>query len=449
MGLKKSLLGLMGTFCVMGMCSTSAMASPMPQMSPAPYALADGYPIHLPGSVTLHGETYLPLWYLIHDLQRAGISSHWEAGSWVIHLPGLQLQPIGKLAVAGVPVVVNGTTIAILPGMNQVDPFSHKTTFFVNVTDMDRVVQALGWQVSFNGSQWQADSPSLQSLKIALTDTSSSPFYQANAIEHLYMQTQLTQTAINDLKSAQQSMPTSENLTMQTKMEVGKVAGQRAELAEVTTQMQDSTIPPESSEVYIQGNHLYERMLNSSGSAQGQGQWMESTISEKLLKLEENPELGADLSLSMLRNIHITASSGDTTTYAAQLDTNSLERYMSLLFSESGLSGLAGQENLSSSQMLYLLNHILQTTKMQLHLTVSGHGDNAKLSKETAQMSFSITPHMFGKNLGQQMAAYIKQIEANIDLRLTYTYNNTPVTPPSDLPQNESSTTGVTYGSGQ
>lgn len=317
------------------------------------------------------------------------------------------------------------------------------------MTDMDRVVQALGWQVSFNGSQWQADSPSLRSLKIALTDTSSSPFYQANAIEHLHMQTQLTQTAINDLKSAQQSMPTSENLTIQTKMEVGKVAGQRAELAEVTTQMQDSTIPPQSSEVYIQSNHLYERMLNSSGSTEGQGQWMESTISEKLLKLEENPELGADLSLSMLRNIHITATSGDTTTYTAQLDTSSLERYMSLLFSESGLSGLAGQENLSSSQMLYLLNHILQTTKMQLHLTVSGQGDNAKLSKETAQMSFSITPNMFGKSLGQQMTAYIKQIEANIDLQLTYTYNNTPVTPPSDLPQNELSTTGATYGSGQ
>lgn len=446
--MKKVLLSMGITAVVMssgGITAFAAKGSASLNASEPGWALANGYKVVLPGMFSQGKQTYIPLWYAIEALHRAGVSSKWVKDAWMIQIPGLSIKkPIQSLNDSGAKVFVNGKLIAQLPGLIKVDPFSHKPTFYIKVSNISLVTDALGWDASFQNGIWEAKSPSIMNLEKAMNQTATASYYQTTMQINETMQTQWASSITQSAQTSPKSLPSSMNMSGVMHLNVGTVDGQHAVLTTMNMNLHAPNTKPMQFESYLQGNKLYNLLPAQNGEA---AQWQVSTVNGQLEQLINHPELSTPFSLSLLRNVHVISHSEGDTIYEATLNSTGFSQFMSNILSQGGLTTMLSQKQMTSEQAIEFMKNLFQHVTMKETLTVTGEGANAKITHESVDMSINITPDMFG-DLSTEIAQTMTNMHIQEQVEGTFTYQNIPIIPPDNLPSGVSNptTVGTTYG---
>lgn len=100
---------------------------------------------------TGQSEPYVPIWYVIQVLNHVGVTSMWNGMNWSVHTSGsVSSQP--NFAGGTKSISINGQAQGMVNGMALVDPYSHKPTTFMAMSDVAKLLSGLGLKYSWGGS---------------------------------------------------------------------------------------------------------------------------------------------------------------------------------------------------------------------------------------------------------------------------------------------------------
>ncbi|WP_234969770.1 peptidoglycan-binding protein [Alicyclobacillus vulcanalis] len=116
----------------------------------------NGRLISKPIGFTYQGTAYMPIWYVMQALSKAGIASTWQGGVWTLTPPGGQTVNYGKISYGpgSAAIAIGQTVVANVPAVVYPDPASGKLTTFMPVWYVMNALQRLGIGSTWQGTEW-------------------------------------------------------------------------------------------------------------------------------------------------------------------------------------------------------------------------------------------------------------------------------------------------------
>ena len=116
----------------------------------------NGELISKPVGFTYQGTAYMPIWYVMEALRKAGIASTWSGGVWILTPPGGQAVNYGKISYGpgSAAIAIGQTVVANVPAVVYPDPASGKLTTFMPVWYVMTALQRLGIASTWQGTEW-------------------------------------------------------------------------------------------------------------------------------------------------------------------------------------------------------------------------------------------------------------------------------------------------------
>lgn len=116
----------------------------------------NGQLISKPVGFTYQGTAYMPIWYVMQALRKAGIASTWTGGVWTLTPPSGQAVDYSKISYGpgSAAIVIGQTVVANVPAVVYPDPASGKLTTFMPVWYVMNALQRLGIASTWQGTEW-------------------------------------------------------------------------------------------------------------------------------------------------------------------------------------------------------------------------------------------------------------------------------------------------------
>ncbi len=116
----------------------------------------NGQLISKPIGFTYQGTAYMPIWYVMQALARAGVASTWSNGVWTLTPPSGQVVDYGKISYGpgSAAIAIGQTVVANVPAIVYPDPASGKLTTFMPVWYVMNALQRMGVASTWQGTQW-------------------------------------------------------------------------------------------------------------------------------------------------------------------------------------------------------------------------------------------------------------------------------------------------------
>lgn len=107
------------------------------------------------------GTTYMPIWYVMHALQQAGIQSKWDGTHWNLVPPANVATDLTNLnpGVGTMQLQINGKQVQDLTGIVAQDPSTGRATTYMPVYDVMLALKRTGVTNTWNGTNWSLSSP--------------------------------------------------------------------------------------------------------------------------------------------------------------------------------------------------------------------------------------------------------------------------------------------------
>ncbi|MFD1676216.1 hypothetical protein [Alicyclobacillus fodiniaquatilis] len=444
--MKQWISGVAASLVVLGSAVPMAMAAPN-KAALGSIALNNDT-ISQPYTLTKNGGTYMPVWYVIQALKKAGIQSKWNGHAWNLTSTNLPTPTTSSTSGSGnVAVFLNGVQIATIATVTAKDPASHGKTAYVDAESLTSILKQLNITSTASGKAWNLVTPDIQTLVNAFSNTQAAPQSQMTGSETEDIQLNLTSKGKSDPTFSGQ--PTNIDISTNIQVKTGTVDGEKAAYTSITMNLpadltgvsgsgdDSASAVPQTIQEYLQGSKLW---MN-----EGNG-WTEETADEQLIQSLESQMPGQNMGFSALRQIQ-SSQSGDGYTYTATLDTSSLTKLLAPLLetvtSTASASG-ADTSGVSSSEMASILSTVLKQLKGSMQITVQPvNGQNVVTSEQlTMDMNLPISslPIPAG-GTDSSLASDIDSIGLHETMSMNYTYDDsTPFTPPADLNTSSDST---------
>ncbi|GMA57764.1 hypothetical protein C7445_11223 [Alicyclobacillus sacchari] len=100
---------------------------------------------------TGQSELCVPIWYVMQVLRHIGVQSHWNGHTWAL-TTSAKTNWNSSFAGGNVALSVNGHTVGMANDVVLTDPYSHKPTAFMTMSDVAKVLQDLGVSFQWAGS---------------------------------------------------------------------------------------------------------------------------------------------------------------------------------------------------------------------------------------------------------------------------------------------------------
>lgn len=110
----------------------------------------------VPNVIVSKKTTYMPLWYVMHAMDSIGVKNTWKNGTWTLTTTKnvkVNLSHI-KIGKGPVRIYINGRLVQRVAGIASKDPNTGKLTTYIPIWYMMQVIKRIGFQSSWNGSNW-------------------------------------------------------------------------------------------------------------------------------------------------------------------------------------------------------------------------------------------------------------------------------------------------------
>jgi hypothetical protein len=416
----------------------------------------DNSNISAPHKIVYDSTTYMPIWYVMRTLDKLNIQSVWNGSEW--QLTTASTAPVNLANIhpgtGNVSIYVNDILVQKVASIVAVDPASGQKTTYMPIWYVMQILNRLGVYSNWNGWKWNMESPAVQVLANAFMNTEKAPYSQFTGDIHELVQIQPSATKIqpgvtpqngnSSSGSSGSAMPTQMTIDMKIQSQSGIVNNQRAMLITITptiTPLPGSTgtsgqlsgtgpvALPSTIHIYIQGTQVW---MN-----QGQG-WQALPESQALLQKIQSQIPGSQINLATLKNIQSTATPSGYT-YTAELNPAGIAGVLGPIM-QSVASQASSASNVSPAQIQAILTTILSHMAGSMTIDVQTSTGQPLVTEEQMQMSMDLPlSQLFSMgSLGGSMAQ-ASDIKVNESMSVSYTYNSTPLTPPTGLPQNSAS----------
>ncbi|MCL6594573.1 MAG: peptidoglycan-binding protein, partial [Alicyclobacillus sp.] len=116
----------------------------------------NGQLVSSPQGFAWQGTTYMPIWYLNQALQSLGIRGTWDGVTWNLQVPASMKADLSNLQVGtGSDVIaINGTAVKRVNSLVAADPASGVLTTYMPIWYLMNLLDRLGIQHTWNGTQW-------------------------------------------------------------------------------------------------------------------------------------------------------------------------------------------------------------------------------------------------------------------------------------------------------
>ncbi|WP_234969838.1 hypothetical protein [Alicyclobacillus vulcanalis] len=102
-------------------------------------------------SATNQSEQYVPIWYVMQVLDKLNIHNSWNGHEWMIQTSG-SYNWNSKFSGGYISLDINGHVVGMANGTVLVDPYSHKPTTFMAMSDVAKILNDLGLKYTWGGS---------------------------------------------------------------------------------------------------------------------------------------------------------------------------------------------------------------------------------------------------------------------------------------------------------
>ena len=100
---------------------------------------------------TNQSEQYVPIWYVMQVLDKLNIHNSWNGHEWMIQTSG-SYNWNSKFSGGYITLDINGQVVGMANGTVLVDPYSHKPTTFMAMSDVAKILNDLGLKYTWGGS---------------------------------------------------------------------------------------------------------------------------------------------------------------------------------------------------------------------------------------------------------------------------------------------------------
>jgi len=100
---------------------------------------------------TNQSEQYVPIWYVMQVLDKLNIHNSWNGHEWMIQTSGTYNWN-SKFSGGYITLDINGQVAGMANGTVLVDPYSHKPTTFMAMSDVAKILNDLGLKYTWGGS---------------------------------------------------------------------------------------------------------------------------------------------------------------------------------------------------------------------------------------------------------------------------------------------------------
>lgn len=433
------------------MCATSTIPVAMAASTTATTTstvLLNNDTMSAPQTVTQDGVTYIPVWYIMQVLKTVGFTSTWNGQTWSLTTANpismLQSDTTSQAALNAttIQVTLNGQPLCAISALVAVDPASKRATTYVNGNDLSTLLNQLNLVSSWQNGTFTVETPTVAALAKAFMDTSAVTNSQLQGELSEQITLNLTDKGKADFAGKQTSMDLGLMLTDKT----GIVNGEKAiyitlapssssansastsgssTMTTANTSTTMATKAPQLIQEYIQGSRVY---VNS-----GQG-WTEEINAEQLIQSLQAQIPMQDVNFTALRNIQATSSEG-ATIYTANLDGSSLAQILQpILSSLTASTGTAS--GVSSSEISAVIRSILKQLHASMQVTVQPVAAQNLITSEqmTLDMNLPVSALPIPASSSTSLSSDVTSITLHETVSANYTYNNTPINPPSGLP---------------
>ncbi|CAM3925742.1 glucosaminidase domain-containing protein [Alicyclobacillus pomorum] len=114
-----------------------------------------------PYGIVENNTTYLPIWYVMQVLNRIGIENTWNHKQWNLSVPSSYEINWNNISVGSgdSSISLNGTVVQKVNALVHVDPASGKETTFMPIWYVMKVLNWIGIQSTWNGTDWRMMPP--------------------------------------------------------------------------------------------------------------------------------------------------------------------------------------------------------------------------------------------------------------------------------------------------